>query len=276
MSHNQSILSAQYNNVATAPGNLSEIRGTGSFTTKGMSSNWYSDNIDNHYTKNLSDDVLQMPRPSEGYDASVGPAPYLPRKNDNFLYTDDQSNFPPGSRESLKGDPYLQFGLQSTQDTPTALNSLFFSQTNVTYIQNRILNDVEQLTGIRIKPQSENTILIVMRNKYEYAKSGWLPAQSVVHLALPRGEKSCSLRDRLNRLNQAVLQDLVQQVLSGISMYMQYYKDASSMPMPLDNPKVMTMKGSRVIPYGNVGMYDEAAATARDIASYNMRGNIIN
>lgn len=273
-----SILSAQYNNKAITPGQLAAIRGSGQFSTGGgLSSNWQPADFNknsSHYVQELSDNVY--PSNSLGYDTTVGIAPVSNMKNDEFYYTPDQSSIPPGSKQSLKGDPYLQFGLTAIKETPTSLNTLFFSRPNVKYIQRRILEDIYQLTGVKIKPQSENAIMIVMVNKYQYGQSGWLPAQSVVHLALPRGEKSCSLKDRLNRLNQATLQDLIQQILSGMSMYAQYYKDASSMPTPLDLPKLTTMKGSRVIPFGNVGMCDDASSTARSIASFNMRDNIIN
>lgn len=273
---NASALVAQYNNKLTTPGNLSEIRGSGNFTTTNMSSNWVPADFNRNsstYVRNLSDSPL--PGNSMGYDIS-SVAPVSSRKNDEFEYTKDQSSMPPNSKQSLEGDPYLQFGLGAIKETPTALNTLFFSSPNVKYIQKRIIDDIFQLTGVRIRAQSENAIMIVMVNKYQYGQSGWLPAQSVVHLALPRGEKSCSLTDRLNRLNQATLQDLIQQILSGMSMYTKYYKDASSMPVPLSHPTIATMKGSRVIPFSNVGMNDEASRTAREIASFNMRDNIIN
>lgn len=272
-----SVLSAQYNNILTSPGQLSEIRGTGNFKTDGgLSSNWTPAEFNQNqssYVKSVSRD--SYPQNSLGYDIS-NVAPVGDWKNDEFEYTQDQSSMPPGSKTSLEGDPYLQFGLQSVKEVPTALNTLFFSAPNVKYIQKRILEDIQQLTGVKIKPQSENSIMIVMVNKYQYGQSGWLPSQSVVHLALPRGEKSCSLTDRLNRLNQSTLQELIQQILSGMSMYAQYYKDASSIPVPLSRPSITTMKGSRVIPGSNVGMYDNASETARNISSFNMRDNIIN
>lgn len=273
-----SILSAQYNNILTSPGQLSEIRGTGKFsTTQGLSSNWTPADFNNKnstYVKEVSKNGV-IPHNSEGYDLSQL-MPVGKRKNDNFEYTSDQSSMPPESKNSLKGDPYLQFGLTSIKEVPTALNTLFFSEPNVKYIQKRIIEDIYQLTGIKIKPQSENSIMIVMVNKYEYGQAGWLPSQSVVHAALPRGERSCSLSDRLERLNQSTLQDLIQQILSGMNMYAQYYKDASSMPLPLSHPTMVTMKGSRVIPFSNVGMNDNASETARNISSFNMRNNIVN
>jgi hypothetical protein len=192
--------------------------------------------------------------------------------NNQWRFTPDQSSFPPGSKESLQGDPYLQFGLQANHTVPTALNSLFFNQKNVQYLQKRIVDDIYQITGVKIKPQSEDALLVIMNNKYQYSLYGWLPSTSVVHLALPRGEKSCSLKDRLTRLNQAVLQDVIKQILSGMSMYMQYYKDASSLPTPLSRPTYVSSKGGRVL-QENVGLY---SGNSRGIQSFNLRNTVIN
>jgi len=273
-----SILSAQYNNKAITPGQLAAIRGSGQFsTTGGLSSNWTPGDVNpksSTYVEKLGPGVI--PHNSLGYDTTIGVSPVGEFKNDEFYYTPDQSSFPPGSKTSLQGDPYLQFALQAVKETPTAINTLFFSAPNVKYIHKRLLEDIHQLTGVRLKPQSENVIMITMINKYQYSEEGYLPSTSVVHLALPIGPKSCSLKDRLSRLNQATLQELVKQILSGMSMYTKYYKDISSMPMPLSRPTLATMKGSKVIPFGNVGMYENGKNVARDIQSFNVRNNVIN
>ena len=278
-SYKPSILSAQYNNVLTTPGTLSEIRGSGNFTTTGMSSNWSQteNSKSNHYTNSLSPNPVGDIGNQYYMGTDLNTAPFGSWQNDQFNYDKKNiSSFPSASKESLKGDNYLQFGLASVSETPTSLNVLFFSEPNVKYISNRIVSDIYNLTGTKIKPQSENGIMIVMVNKYQYSLYGSLPSSSVVHLALPRGQKSCSMKERLNRLNQAVLQEITQQVLSGISAYKQYYKDASSMPVPLELPKLMTMKGGNVIPNGNIGMYDNGRETGRSITSYNLRNNVIN
>ena len=270
-----SILSAQYNNVATTPGQLGTIRGAGKFNTNfPLSSNWPQANFKpetSTYVKGLFNDEHVFPTYGSQWNLS-SMAPIGERVNDQWIFTKDQSSFPPESKESFEGDPYLQFGLQANHTTSTALNSLFFNEKNVKYLQNRIIDDVYQLTGVKIKPQSEDSLLVIMNNKYQYSLYGSLPSTSVVHLALPRGEKPCSLTDRLTRLNQAVLQDTIKQIISGMNMYMQYYKDASSLPTPLSRPKAMTMKGSRVL-QENIGLH---SSNSRAIDSFNMRDNVMN
>lgn len=267
-----SILSAQYQNVATTPGQLGAIRGSGQYSNKfPLSSNWQPQSPPNasSYVRSLSDQNFpnQGPRWSTSDDAPIGK-----RQNNQWKFTPDQSSAPPGSKDSLQGDPYLQYGLKVNNSVATSLNSLFFNKTNVQYLQRRILQDIKQLTGMTIKPQSEDALLVIMNNKYQYSLYGWLPSTSVVHLALPRGEKSCSLKDRLTRLNQAVLQDVIKQILGGMNMYMQYYKDASSLPTPLKRPTMMTMKGGRVLQQ-NFGLN---SGNSRGIQSFNLRNNVIN
>jgi len=277
-----SVLSAQYNNVATTPGQLGAIRGSGQFSTDfPLSSNWPLSNFNpntSSYVQQIhpqGQSLWQADTQFPSYGTKWNLSEMMPvgqKTNNQWEYTKDQSSFPPGSKESLQGDPYLQYGLKANQSVITALNSLFFNEKNVQYLQKRIIDDIKQLTGVTIKPQSEDALLVIMNNKYQYSLYGWLPAMSTPHLALPRGEKPCSLTDRLTRLNQSVLQDTIKQILSGMNMYMQYYKDASSLPTPLSRPKAMTMKGSRVL-QENVGLH---SGNSRAIDSFNMRDNVIN
>jgi hypothetical protein len=269
MDTSASILSAQYNNLAVVPEHLAKIRGSGNYNTQGTS-NWPigKSNINTKYLQETYEDYAG-PR---GHEYNVGPqAPVGDYQNDQWKYTSDQGSVFPQSKESPMGDPYLQFGLQSLNEEVTELSGLFFNKVNVAYLQNRIVTDITKLTGIEIKPQNESALLIIMRNKYEYGLSGWLPATSPVHLALPRGEKPCSLRERLSRLNQAVLQDTIKQIVNGMGMYAEYYKQASSMPEPLSLPTVMTMKGSRVL-QENIAFTN---GNSRGIDSFNMRNNVI-
>jgi hypothetical protein len=264
MDLSKSILSGQYNNTAVTPRDLGHIRGSGQFFTgNGMSSNWQTGQ-EPTYTREFPNE----PFPNQKYELSN----FAPVGNDNTLsrkwkFTNTPSN----------GDPFQQFALNDLNETPSALNMIFFNKTNIDYLQKRIINDVKRLSGYEIKPQDENSLMVYMTNAYVLGSSGWLPLTSVVHIgaenkAQASGEKSCSLRQRLTRLNQTVLQSAMKDVLSGIGMYMTYYKDASSLPIPLELPELMTMKGSRMnMP--NIGLHSSNGDGA---SSFNMRNNIIN
>lgn len=253
MDNSSSILSAQYNNLATTPGILSEIRGTGNFSTSSpLSSNWQS--------------VSLWPETFPSYGklwTTNNKAPVGKRVNNQWESLE--------SKNSLKGDPYLDYGLKANNSVPTALNSLFFNKQNVNYLQKRIVDDIKQITGVTIKPQNEDALLIIMNNKYQYSLYGWLPT-SPCHLALPRGQKPCSLEERLTRLNQSVLQNVIKQILSGMNMYLDYYKHASSLPTPLSLPVNVSSKGGRVL-QENVGLY---SGNSQGISSFNLRNSVIN
>ena len=271
-----SILSAQYQNVATTPGQLGAIRGSGQYQNEyPLSSNWpmanFNPDTSTYVEKTLWNKDTVFPSYGSKWNLSEM-TPVGTRKNNQWEFTEDQSSVPPGSKLSLEGDPYLQYGLKANNTVITSLNSLFFNKKNVQYLQKRILDDVYQLSGVKIKPQSEDALLVIMNNKYQYSLYGWLPSTSVVHLAQPRGGKPCSLTDRLTRLNQAVLQDVIKQVIGGMNMYMQYYKDASSLPTPLSRPTNVSSKGGRVL-QENIGLH---SGNSRAISSFNLRNNVIN
>lgn len=268
MDLSKSILSAQYNNVATSPMNLADIRGTGKFKTSyPLSSNWpqanFQPNTSTYVQNARKEDVKRIESQNSNWDLS-NVAPVATRRNDRFEY-------PQTLNHTLVGDPYHAYGLHANHEVPTALNTLFFNRTNVQYLQNRILNEVKNITGIQVKPQSENQLLIIMNNKYQYAQSGALPS-STVHLALPRGEKECSLRKRLYRINQAVIQECVKQILSGMNMYVTYYKDASSLPLPLSLPTYVSAKGGRML-QENIGL---TSGNSAGLSSFNLRNTVVN
>lgn len=268
MDLSKSILSAQYNNVATSPMELANTRGSGQFNTNyPLSSNWPAGTFKpdtSSYVKKTNNRNIEPGQIGSNWDLSSA-MPVGKRVNDKFEYN-EKHNY------TLKGDPYQKFVLDANHQVPTALNTMFFHRINVHHIQKRILDEVENITGIRVKPQSENSILIIMNNKYQYMLYGGLPV-SPVHLSLPRGNnKPCSLEMRIKKLNQAVIQEAVKQVLSGMNMYADYYKHASSLPMPLELPTYVSHKGDRVLSQ-NIGF---SSGNSQGISSFNMRNTIIN
>lgn len=173
-------------------------------------------------------------------------------------------------------DQYTSWAMKSVHQTPNVLLNFFFSKENVKYLLDRIVQEVKRIKGVDISQQSQDELLIIMRNHYQRALSGWLPISENPQqqkLAYPRGEKPCSLTSMLTRLNKSVLEECVKQVLSGVDMYKTYYKDASSLPIPLDRPTYMSAKGSRILSE-NVG-FDSGHEFTRSVQSYNQRYNII-
>ncbi len=174
---------------------------------------------------------------------------------------------------------YVQWALKSLAQggmTPTPLIIYFFSTENVNYLQDRTREEVKKHTGTGVNNQSVDELLIIMRNKLIYAYSGWLPneaSEGGPNAITNRGEKPCSLENRITRLNKSVLEETVRQVLSGINQYKQFIKDQSSLPMPLSHPTYASMSGSRELSESigfNSGLERTVAAQ-----SFNQRYNIL-
>lgn len=195
---------------------------------------------------------------------SVGSSNFYMENNPN------QWNHSPGNAQS-----YASWALKSVQLDPNQLALFFFSPENVDYLQKRLYEEVFNTTNVRIGRQSDDELLIIMRNHYMKALAGWLPRNvgnpNAVHA---RGDDpSCTLEEKLTRLNKSVLEEVTQQVLSGINMNLQYYSDASSLPLPLERPQFTSMKGSRVLSE-SVG-FTPGHEMTNAIHSYNERYNVL-
>lgn len=256
MDNSKSILSAQYNDIYTTPGQLAEVRGSGNFQS---------------YFDYKPGENIVLPQTTDfsfkGTEWTTNHySPVETRSNHQWEFKT--------TNNSLKGDPYQEFALRTTHQTPNSLLNTFFSKENVKYLGRRIVEETKRITGHKIKEQSEDALLTIMTTVYQYALSGFLPQPEDPDIPHSRGNVNVSLVDRLTRLNQSVLQKCVKQVVSGISMYKQYYKDASSLPIPLSRPVNMSNKGGNVLTE-NIGFYD-ARDDNRSIQSFNLRNNVVN
>jgi hypothetical protein len=188
---------------------------------------------------------------------------------------------------STGSDQYQTWAMKSMNITPSALLNFFFSEDNVKYLQNQMTREVKRIRNEDISPQSIDDLLIIMRNKYEYALSGFLPyagdpnkvrARGTVEnpggLAYDANAGGCtSLEEQIQRLNKSIVEETVSQILSGIDQYKQYYKDASSIPIPLSHPVHISTKGANVL-QPNLG-FQSGHEMSKSISSYSQRFNII-
>jgi hypothetical protein len=280
-------LNAQYGNVMVDANRAAYLRGTGNFnpppnweqtTDRGVA---YSDAA-NFYIDN-ADDRPKLPKlPS----APMGDyMDQLDQWNKQPWVVGSSGIHPqkPGSWNTPNIDGvrsrYEEFASKSSHLDPNTLMGFFFSVENVDYLQNRVVDEVKRIKKVDISKQSEDELLIIMNNYYQKALSGWLPHEDSngkpnPNEVYPRGTTSCSLTSRLSRLNASVLEECVKQILSGIDMYLKYYEDASSLPLPLTRPSFTSMKGSRVLSE-RVGLYDNPHEATKAVNSFNERGNII-
>jgi hypothetical protein len=297
-SSDDSILTlAQYGTTLVPSAELAMIRGSGNWsapprweqsTNRGNSyMNAFSLYTDQEHKKNSKNPT--MPEPIDIHD--IGLAHFNTptdlgdslRKRVYQVGSTGLHSESPGSwnNPEFEGaqNQYVEWALKALAQgglTPTPFVIYFFSTENVNYLQERTKTEVKKHTGQVINNQSIDELLIIMRNKMIYAYSGWLPnemSEGGPNAITNRGEKPCSLENRLVRLNKSVLEETVKQVLSGINMYNQFYKDQSSLPMPLSLPMYTSMSGSRELSESigfNSGLERTIAAQ-----SFNQRYNIL-
>jgi hypothetical protein len=100
---------------------------------------------------------------------------------------------------------------------------------NIDALQEGIRYKVYNKSGISIGRQSDNELKVIMRSIY-------------LQYAVNDGSDCVA---QVKKLNAAVLNWAVPEVLSNVLQYQTYRKDASTLPLPFDNPQLQTMKGTR-------------------------------
>jgi hypothetical protein len=141
----------------------------------------------------------------------------------------------PGFGWRTKGDETAKADMIRGNWEPNQLNQTFFSPANVQIVQNLIRKQVFDQTQQVIDPQSTDELLIIMRSMY---------------LTYGRNEPD-NVRGQIEELNKRVADWSVPKIVSEISMYLTYRKDASSMPVPLSHPVNISNAGTKSKPFPN-------------------------
>ena len=138
----------------------------------------------------------------------------------------------PGFGWRTTGDEAAKSDMIRGNWEPNALNQTFFSPANVQIIQNLIRKLVFDKSQQIIDPQSTDELLIVMRSMY---------------LTYGRNEES-NIKGQIEELNKRVADWSVPKIVSEISMYLTYRKDASTMPVPMSHPVNISSAGTKSKP----------------------------
>lgn len=105
------------------------------------------------------------------------------------------------------------------RQTHDPIMTLFFSDQNVNAIHTAILDIIYRTTGVIISRQSDRDLLGIMQFVFGTRANTRCPK---------------SIVDEVRRLNKYVIEESVYSVKSGMLMHMQYVKDASTLPTPID------------------------------------------
>ena len=114
----------------------------------------------------------------------------------------------------------------------TPLSSLFFSKRNMDILQAKIRKAVFDRTNGQhlIGEQSITELEIVMRAIFlQYARY------------------SGDLREQVLQLDKMVIEETVPKIISGIKQYMGYLYDVQQLPIPIDLPKNLSSRGTKML-----------------------------
>ena len=127
-------------------------------------------------------------------------------------------------------DRFVSQALQqfNVQSNPTIQS--FFNDSNIRFLQSQLKKQVFHQIQQRISSQSCEQMFIVM--SYVYSNHG-----------RPLSNSSAVIHE-VQFLNQHVLNELVPMVTSNVKQYVQYIKDISSLPVPIDHSVSTSVKGN--------------------------------
>lgn len=111
----------------------------------------------------------------------------------------------------------------------TDLNTRFFSQENIDYLQSQIQMTVRNMVGANIDRQSDPDLLLIMRSYYlQYAQNK--PGNTVVEL---------------DELNRRVVGFAANRIAVEVEAYRYYRKDIMDFPAPIAHPVDTHIYGTR-------------------------------
>ena len=119
--------------------------------------------------------------------------------------------------------------LNSIQQCPTPLNTLFFSEFNINLLQRGIRQDFKNKTGISIDNQNANDLYSIMR----------------VVFINNSGDPNSNVQEQVRFMNGIVIKTAAGQIQTGVSQLMGYLHDTDKNTVPLDRPVNTSTQGKK-------------------------------
>jgi hypothetical protein len=113
------------------------------------------------------------------------------------------------------------------------LSEMYFSKENINIVQQGIINSVYNKSEGKysIGKQSEQELAIVMRSVYlQYSKN-----------------LNFNINEQILDLNTRVIRWCVDEIITNIKQYVDYRKNVSTMPMPLEHAQLPSQKGTKTL-----------------------------
>jgi hypothetical protein len=120
--------------------------------------------------------------------------------------------------------------LNSIKQTPTPLNTLYFSEFNMNLIQRAIRQKFKDETGVAIDYQNKDDLFSIMR----------------VVFINNAGNHSEAINEQVKFMNSLVIKTALGQIRSGVAQYMGYVRDLDTMAVPPDPPANTSTYGNKL------------------------------
>jgi len=113
----------------------------------------------------------------------------------------------------------------------TPLSDAFFSDKNITKIQNNIRYSIFKQLNFKISNQSIHELLIIMRSVF-LQNSKNLPNN------IPK---------QISELNNIVIKSIIPNLVSSVKQFDSYISDINTLPVPMEHPENIASAGKRTI-----------------------------
>jgi hypothetical protein len=117
--------------------------------------------------------------------------------------------------------------METLKQCPTPLNKLFFSEFNVNLVNRGVRENVKKMTGVSIDYQNSGDLFALMRVVF------------ISNASDPYGD-TCS---QVQAMNKIAIKQASAQVMTGLTQYMGYLRDASSSLNLMTNPQNTSSAG---------------------------------
>lgn len=128
--------------------------------------------------------------------------------------------------------------LMSIKQTPTPLNTLFFSEFNKNLVQRAIRQTFKDKTGVSIDYQNPDDLYSIMR----------------VVFINNAGDQQQDVNPQVKAMNAMVIKTAMSQVQSGVAQYMGYMRDIDTMAVPPVAPANTSTYGLKIDKNDKIGV----------------------
>lgn len=120
--------------------------------------------------------------------------------------------------------------MNSIKQTPTPLNTLYFSEFNTNLIQRAIRQKFKDETGVSIDYQNKDDLFSIMR----------------VVFINNAGNHTERVNEQVKFMNSLVIKTALGQIRSGVAQFMGYMRDIDTMAVPPEAPANTSTYGNKL------------------------------